>query len=259
MRTPNRGTTYSSENRAFYKDPSKECLALERFYVDVINPHSWRVLLMFIVGISGSPKHENSNTQYLLSKAIEAAKEELSGSDENVETIILNISEFNIHHCTGCDTCVRKKPCPQSEHDDMPKLEEKIRRADGIIIAAPSYFTSVPGVLKDFIDRSRAMKMLDHQLKDTVFGAITYAGLRYGGQEHVVDLLNRYALGQGMIIVGAAGSPVKHGTFGSGSLQTDEGKWRFASEDALAVQGSVLLGKRVAEVVRLIKSAEGRR
>jgi hypothetical protein len=62
-----------------------------------------------------------------------------------------------------------------------------------------------------------------------------------------------------MIIVGAAGSPVKHGTFGSGSLQTDEGKWRFASEDALAVQGSVLLGKRVAEVVRLIKSAEGRR
>jgi len=217
------------------------------------------VLLMYIVGISGSPKHEKSNTQYLLSKAIEAAKEALSEDSEPVETDILNISEFVIQHCTGCDSCVRKKPCPQSEHDDMPKLEEKLRRADGIIISAPSYFTSVPGVLKDFIDRSRAMKMLDNQLKDVVFGAITYAGLRYGGQEHVVDVLNRYALGQGMIVVGAVGSPVKHGTFGSGSLQTDEGKWRFASEDALAVEGSVLLGKRVADVVRLIKYAGGRK
>jgi multimeric flavodoxin WrbA len=212
---------------------------------------------MFIVGISGSPKHEKSNTQYLLSKAIEAAKEELSGDDGPIETVILNISDYDIQHCTGCDSCVRKKPCPQSEQDDMPKLEEKLRQADGIIIAAPSYFTSVPGVLKDFIDRSRAMKMLDHQLKDTVFGAITYAGLRYGGQEHVIDLLNRYALGQGMIVVGAVGSPVKHGTFGSGSLQTDEGKWRSATEDALAVQGSVLIGKRVASMVRLIKSAGG--
>ncbi len=214
---------------------------------------------MYIVGISGSPKHEKSNTQYLLSKAMEAAKVELSGGDEPVETMILNISEFDIRHCTGCDSCVRKKPCPQSEHDDMPKIEEIVRRADGIIIAAPSYFTSVPGVLKDFIDRSRAMKMLDHQLKDAVFGAITYAGLRYGGQEHVVDVLNRYALGQGMIVVGAIGSPVKHGTFGSGSLQTDEGKWRSASEDELAIQGSVLLGKRVADVARLIKSAGGRK
>jgi multimeric flavodoxin WrbA len=115
----------------------------------------------------------------------------------------------------------------------------------------------VPGVQKDFIDRSRAMKMLDHQLKDTVFGAITYAGLRYGGQEHVIDLLNRYALGQGMIVVGAIGSPVKNGTFGSGSLQTDEGKWRFSSEESLAVQGSILVGKRVAEVARLIRTAGG--
>lgn len=213
---------------------------------------------MYIIGISGSPKHEKSNTQYLLLKAIEAAKEASSEGTEPVETDILNISDFVIQHCTGCDSCVRKKPCPQSENDDMPKLEEKLRRADAIIISAPSYFTSVPGILKDFIDRSRAMKMLDNQLKDIVFGAITYAGLRYGGQEHVVDVLNRYALGQGMIVVGAVGSPVKHGTFGSGSLQTDEGKWRFASEDVLAVEGSILLGKRVANVARLIKSAEGR-
>ena len=135
----------------------------------------------------------------------------------------------------------------------MPKLEEELRNADAIIIAAPSYFTSVPGVLKDFMDRSRAMKMLDHQLKDKVFGALTYAGLRYGGQEHVIDVLNRYALGQGMIVVGASGSPVKHGTFGSGSLQTDEGSWRSALKDELAIEGSKQLGMRVADVASRMK------
>jgi multimeric flavodoxin WrbA len=204
---------------------------------------------MRIVGICGSPKSERSSTRFLLEKALEAVSDG--------QTILLNISDFSIQHCTGCDSCVRKKPCPQSADDDMPEIEKKLIDADGIIIAAPSYFTSVPGVLKDFIDRSRAMKMNDHQLKDKVFGAITYAGLRYGGQEHVVDVLNRYALGQGMIVVGSVGSPVKHGTFGSGSLQTDKGSWRSANDDELAVKGSVLLGKRVAEIaLRLRDSGE---
>lgn len=207
-----------------------------------------------IVGICGSPKKERSNTRYLLEKALEAASDILSeGKTKRSTTVLLNISDFEIRHCTGCDTCVRKKPCPESEHDDMPKIEENLLKADGIIIAAPSYFTAVPGVLKDFIDRSRPMKMLNHQLKDKLFGAITYAGLRYGGQEHVIDYLNRYALGQGMIVIGAVGSPVRDGTFGSGSMQTDEGEWRSAKKDQLAVEGSQQLGRRMAELVKKLK------
>jgi multimeric flavodoxin WrbA len=202
---------------------------------------------MLIVGICGSPKSEHSSTRYLLEAALAAISDG--------QTKLLNISDYNIHHCTGCDSCVRKKPCPQSASDDMPMIEKQLIEADAIIIAAPSYFTSVPGVLKDFIDRSRAMKMNDHQLKDKVFGAISYAGLRYGGQEHVIDVLNRYALGQGMIVVGSVGSPVKHGTFGSGSLQKDDGSWRSAKDDELAVKGSTLLGKRVADVVLRLRSS----
>ena len=207
-----------------------------------------------IVGICGSPKKERSNTRYLLEKALEAASDILSeGKTKRTTTVLLNISDFEIRHCTGCDTCVRKKPCPESEHDDMPKIEENLLKADGIIIAAPSYFTTVPGVLKDFIDRSRPMKMLDHQLKDKLFGAITYAGLRYGGQEHVIDYLNRYALGQGMIVIGAVGNPVRDGSFGSGSMQTDEGEWRSAKKDQLAIEGSQQLGRRMAELVKKLK------
>ncbi|MDF1539961.1 MAG: flavodoxin family protein [Candidatus Thorarchaeota archaeon] len=206
---------------------------------------------MLIVGICGSPKKERSNTRLMLEKALEAASDSLSdGETKQATTMLLNISDFDIRHCTGCDSCVRKKPCPESAKDDMPMIEAHLLRADGIIIAAPSYFTSVPGVLKDFIDRSRFLKMQDHQLKNKVFGAITYAGLRYGGQEHVIDVLNRYALAQGMIVVGSLGSPVKDGTFGSGSLQTDEAGWRSAKDDSLAIRGSQKLGLRVAEIVK---------
>jgi len=208
---------------------------------------------MRIIGICGSPKSEGSSSRFLLEQALESASDILSDDDE---TILLNIRDFNILHCTGCDSCVRRKPCPQSANDDMPKLEKELVGADGIIIAAPSYFTSVPGILKDFIDRSRAMKMDGSKLKDTIFGAITHAGLRYGGQEHVIDILNRYALSQSMIVVGGAGSPVKDGTFGSGSLQTDDGKWRSAKDDELAIRGSRLLGKRVAEIASRMRPGE---
>ena len=210
---------------------------------------------MHILGICGSPKTDKSSTRLLLTKALEAAAENESYGE--VTTELLNVSDLDIRHCTGCDSCVRKKPCPQSSSDDMPKVEKAMKSSDGIIIAAPSYFSSVPGLLKDLIDRSRAMKMLDHQLRNKVFGVITYAGLRYGGQEHVVDALNRYALGQGMIVVGSAASPVRDGNFGSGSLQTDEGSWRSAKHDELAIEGSVLVGRRVAEVIHLVKTPGG--
>jgi multimeric flavodoxin WrbA len=210
---------------------------------------------MLVIGICGSPKKAKSNTRFLLQKALESAAEVLSEVEsKEATTLLLNLSKFNIRRCTGCDSCVRKKPCPESEHDDMHELEEKLLQADGIIIAAPSYFTSVPGILKDFIDRSRRVKMLDHQLKDKIFGAITYAGLRYGGQEHVVAMLNRYALGQGMIVVGSVGSPVKHGNFGSGSMQTDEGKWRNSEADGLAIEASQEVGRRVATIVKKLYS-----
>ena len=189
----------------------------------------------------------------MLEQALEAAREVLTDSDESV---LLFLRDYNILHCTGCDSCVRRKPCPQSANDDMPKLEKELADADGIIIASPSYFTSVPGILKDFLDRSRHMKMNGSIMKDSVFGAITHAGLKYGGQEHVIDLLNRYALTQGMIVVGSTGSPVKDGTFGSGSLQTDDGNWRAIKDDELAIRGSRLLGKRVAEVASRISPGE---
>ena len=65
---------------------------------------------MRIVGICGSPKSEHSSTRFLLEQALEATSDVLS---DDIETVLLNIRDFNILHCTGCDSCVRKNPVPR--------------------------------------------------------------------------------------------------------------------------------------------------
>jgi multimeric flavodoxin WrbA len=88
---------------------------------------------MRIVGICGSPKKEKSNTRFLLQKSLEVASDVLSdGETKTATTLLLQLSDFEIRHCTGCDSCVRKKPCPVSAHDDMAKIEDKLLQADGI-------------------------------------------------------------------------------------------------------------------------------
>jgi len=89
---------------------------------------------MLIVGICGSPKTKSSNTRLLLEGALESASDVFSdGETKTATTLLLDVSDFEIRHCTGCDTCVRKKPCPESEHDDMKKIEEHLLKAGTLI------------------------------------------------------------------------------------------------------------------------------
>ncbi|MFX1300309.1 MAG: flavodoxin family protein, partial [Promethearchaeota archaeon] len=85
-----------------------------------------------VLGICGSPKLEKSSSEFLLGKALEAA--EGIGS---IKTELLRLADHKILPCTGCDNCVRKKPCPEDTKDDVPKVLEKMEAADAIIFASP--------------------------------------------------------------------------------------------------------------------------
>ncbi|MBN2653462.1 MAG: flavodoxin family protein [Spirochaetales bacterium] len=84
---------------------------------------------------------------YSLLKRIEA----LLGESE-VEFV--NIKDFNIRPCTGCENCLRKGTCPLS--DDANLLLSQITSADGIIIGTPVYLRHISGYLKVLIDRACA-------------------------------------------------------------------------------------------------------
>lgn len=198
-----------------------------------------------ILGVSGSPR-KGKNTGSLLQAALEAAQE------AGAETELLSLAGLSILPCTGCNTCVREKRCSQDGEDDMPAVKQKLEEADGVILAAPSYFGGVPGVMKNMMDRTRSLKMDGTRLKDRVCSALSLSGLRHGGAEQVAEHLARFGLMHGMVVVGGVGDPVSEGYFGIASLQGDVG-WRRVTGDSLALKNARGVGRRVAEVARALR------
>ncbi len=198
---------------------------------------------MLIVGVNGSPRQQG--TEYLLEGALEGARQ--SGAD----TRLIQLADRTIKHCRGCNSCIKEESCVQT--DELEKVTSNLLEASGLIFAAPSYFGAVPGVMKNFLDRTRYLKMRGHQLKDKPFAALSTSGLKEGGAGQVIISLHYYALLQGMLVVGAAGDPRTEPNLVTGALQTDSG-WQKISEDKRAGDLSRRLGARVAELaVRLEK------
>ncbi len=199
-----------------------------------------------VIGVSGSPR-KGRNTEKLLSYALEAAEE------AGAVTELLNLADMNIQPCNGCNTCVREKRCPLDEGDDMAHVNEQLIKADAIIMAAPSYFGGVPGVMKNMMDRSRSLKMDGHRLMGKIASALSVSGLRHGGAEQVAESIARFCLTHGMIVVGGCGDPLTSGHFGVATLQADEG-WRRVDDDAVAKENAKGVGRRVAEVAGALKA-----
>ena len=201
--------------------------------------------------INGSPR-KNRSCNYLIDKAIDGIK---SVSDDFVINKI-QIADYNISPCNGCDQCLRPpNNCPLAEEDDIKKLEELILGSSAMLIAAPNYFGSVSSQIKTFIDRSRPWKMKDYLLQDVIFAPLASTGLRNGGEGVISDLIN-FALIHGMIIVGnTLGSPVLEGNIPITSLQKFNLKEFVGKGEVDELAGLIAkdLGKRVAELLLKIK------
>ena len=201
--------------------------------------------------INGSPR-KNRSCNYLIDRAIEGIK----SVSEDLEINKIQITDYEIAPCNGCDQCLRPpNDCPQSEKDDIKKVEELIFGSSALIIAAPNYFGSVSSQIKVLIDRSRPWKMKKYLLKDIIFAPMAATGLRNGEVGVVSDLIN-FALIQGMIVVGnALGSPVMEGNIPISSLQKYTLKDFLGKEEVDELAGSISfnLGIRIAELVLKLK------
>ncbi|PWI47736.1 hypothetical protein CEE45_10160 [Candidatus Heimdallarchaeota archaeon B3_Heim] len=200
--------------------------------------------------MNGSPKKPaaKTNSQFLLNTTLQSAKE------QGIETTLINLPDYKINLCNGCEVCTTK-PCPLDKDDDYPKIEALIQEHDGLIIASPSYWTGPPGILKNFFDRSRDNKMPKQLWEGKLFSAIAVSGLRVGGQETVVSHLITFGLAHGMLIVGGTGHPWFTAPFPMGSMMYDEVidgevkvKFRHVKNDIISIRDSEALGKRIAEL-----------
>ena len=97
--------------------------------------------------LKSSPRGKNAGS----SRLADAFAQGLNEAGAEVSEVILK--EKDIRHCTGCYTCWTKTPGICSLKDDMRELLKMYSTSDLVVYATPLYYFSVPGLLKDFMDR----------------------------------------------------------------------------------------------------------
>ena len=202
---------------------------------------------MKISFINGSPR-KNRSCNFLIDNAIEGIKTISAEFEINK----IQLADYKITPCNGCDKCLRPpNDCPLAEDDDIKKLEDLVLGSSAILIAAPNYFGSVCSQTKVLIDRSRPWKMKNYLLKDVILAPMAATGLRNGGEGVISDLVN-FGLIQGMIIVGnALGNPVLEENIPITSLQKFNLK-EFVGKGEIDELGGLIandLGKRVGDLL----------
>lgn len=141
-----------------------------------------------VVGICTSPR-ENKHTEKLMKHVLKGCE------DKGAEVELITMAGKDINPCLGCITCQKGGVCPID--DDITKIFEKIKEADGILIGAPVYFCDVPAQCKMLIDRSYAVTPING---GKVGGLVTVAGSI--GCSGVVDTINNFYTMQGITPAG---------------------------------------------------------
>lgn len=100
---------------------------------------------MKVVAIIGSPR-KNGNTEILAKHTLKAIAE------EGLDTEVIRLAGLNIKPCTDCMACRGEEKC--SIKDDLWPIYEKMKEAEGIILATPVYFSSASALLKALMERS---------------------------------------------------------------------------------------------------------
>lgn len=104
-----------------------------------------------VLVIQGSPRGKTGRTEECLQPFLDGVRQ--AGAE--AEVVYLNKKKIN--HCLGCFTCWLKTPGVCVHKDDMAELIEKMRSFDTLVMAQPLYIYVVPGLVKDFLDRSLPM------------------------------------------------------------------------------------------------------
>lgn len=201
---------------------------------------------MRILAINGSHR-QGRNTATMLKLVLEEAQ------GQGAETELVELSGLSIRPCTACNRCLRGPIC--SVQDDMKPLADKMLSSDAIILGSPVYFGNVTGLMKNFMDRTRFLHMSENLLEGRIGAGLTIAGLRNGGQETTLQIIERFLQSHGLILTDSRG--LKEGIYNLGAVATlydhveeDMIHWNTGVlEDSLAVRQCRQLGRNLVRSV----------
>ena len=166
---------------------------------------------MKVVAVNGSPR-QNGNTAYALSVMGDIFKE------NGIDFEILQIGAENIHGCTACLSCYKTGTCALND-DAFNGYVDKLKNADGMVLAAPIYFANIAGTMKSFLDR------VFYAYRDDFYHKVggAFATVRRTGGIAGFDTLNHYMSISEMLIAPMPYWGVVHGRAPMEVLEDEEG------------------------------------
>jgi len=174
---------------------------------------------MKIIAINGSPRGMRGTTGRLLDEVLAG----VAGTGAEVEVVCLDRTE--IGPCVACDVCHKVGDCPIK--DDFSEVRTKLMNADGFILATPNYIFSVSAQMKAFIDR---LNGLIHCTALEGKYAVLVETSGGGGDEEVIEYLERVVSALGALTVGSVASP------GAGPRQFPDQEELFAKARTLGTE-----------------------
>ncbi len=188
---------------------------------------SGRVLLL-----SGSP-HEAGTTSRALREVISTLEA------EGMECELIRVGHLDVRGCIGCYACSKLNRC--AIDDIVNDIAEKLRDADGVVLASPVYYASPNGGFLALCDRLFYSSRFDKSMK--VGASVVVA--RRGGCTASFDVLNKYFTISDMPIASSRYWNQVHGS-----------NAEDAECDLEGLQTMRALGRNMAFLIKAIKLAK---
>jgi len=152
---------------------------------------------MKVVAFNGSAR-KDGNTARLVETVFIQLRE------RGIETEMVQLAGQTLRGCTACMGCWKNQDgCCVIKGDPVNEAVVKMRDADGIILASPTYFADVTAEMKALIDRTGMVTRANGNLLRRKVGAGIVA-VRRGGAMHVLQTLQNFFLISEMVIPGSS-------------------------------------------------------
>jgi multimeric flavodoxin WrbA len=167
-----------------------------------------------VVAFNGSAR-KDGNTAILIRRVLKVLEE------EGIETELIQLAGEPIHGCNACRTCytTKNERCV-IEDDKVNEYVQKMKKADGIILGSPTYFSMMSTEMKALIDRTGYVARANNHLFKQKVGVAVVAVRRAGGIP-TFDGINHFFLISQMIVPGSTYWNVGFG-LKKGDVESDE-------------------------------------
>lgn len=193
---------------------------------------------MKVVAFNGSPRKEGNSFE-----ALKLVCEQLEA--KGIETEIVQVGIKNVKACTACNMCAKNQDerCIIKK-DPVNEWIQKMKEADGILLASPVHYASLSASMKSFLDRAFYVSGVNGNMFRHKVGA-SIAVVRRSGGLPTFNELNNYLTYSEMMIPTSNYWNVIHGLF-PGEIHKDEE----------GVQIMRILGKNMAYLLELIENGK---